>query len=236
MTALSRHLATSLFLATTTLSAFADEPVYQRVDFSTEVAREIANDQLNATLSLELSDKDPGRLAQQLTLAINDALKKSAAFRSVKASSGNQQTWPIYGSTITSSSKLESWRGRAEIRLESKDFKAAGELIGKLQEKLQLNGISFTVAPDTRRKVEDGLTTEAINSFRTRADTIRSAWSAKSYTLVQMSLGTASGGMPPPIMMRAAKMMDAESAPAPEFAGGETRLTVNISGSIELKP
>jgi len=236
MTALSLRLATSLFLATTTLAAFAETPVYQRVDFSTEVAREIANDQLNATLSLELSDKDPGRLAQQLTLAINDALKKSAAFPAVKASSGNQHTWPIYGSTITSSSKLESWRGRAEIRLESKDFKASGELIGKLQEKLQLNGINFTVAPDSRRKVEDGLTTEAITSFRTRADTIRTAWSAKSYKLVQMSLGTAGGGGPQPVMMRAAKMMDAESSPAPEFAGGESRLTVSVSGSIELQP
>lgn len=236
MTALSLRLATSLILATTGFAAYAEDPIYHRVDFSTEVAREIANDQLNATLSLELSDKDPGRLAQQLTLAINDALKKSTAYPSVKASSGNQQTWPIYGSTITSSSKLESWRGRSEIRLESKDFKAAGELIGKLQEKLQLNGITFTVAPDTRRKVEDSLTTEAINSFRTRADTVRTAWNAKNYKLVQMSLGTAGGGGPQPLMMRSAKVMDAESAPAQEFAGGETRLTVNVSGSIELQP
>jgi predicted secreted protein len=83
----------------TSLTVLADTPVYHRVDFSTEVARETVNDQLNATLSIELSDKDAGRLAQQLTLATNDALKKAAAFPQVKTSSGNQHTWPIYGST-----------------------------------------------------------------------------------------------------------------------------------------
>lgn len=236
MSAFSSRLATSLLLASMSLPALAETPVYQRVDFSTEVAREIANDQLNATLSIELSDKNPGRLAQQLTQATNEALKKSAAYPSVKASTGNQNSWPIYGTSITSSSKLEGWRGRAEIRLESRDFKAAGELIGVLQERLQLNGISFSVAPDTRQKLEDSLTTEAIASFRTRADTIRKAWNAKDYKLVQMSLGTGGGGQPQPLMMRAAKAMDAESVPASEFAGGETRLTVNVSGSIELQP
>lgn len=235
MKALSTRLIASLLLTSTSLTALAETPTYQRVDFSTEVARETANDQINATLSIELSDKDAGRLAQQLTIATNDALKKAAAFPQVKTSSGNQHTWPIYGSTLTSSSKLEGWRGRAEIRIESRDFKAAGELIGKLQEKLQLNGIHFSVAADTRRKLEDSLTAEAISSFRARAESVQTAWGAKGYKLVQMSLGTAGGGAPQPVMMRAAKMMD-ESAVTPEFAGGETRLTVNVSGSIELQP
>lgn len=216
--------------------AAAEPPVYQRVDFSSEVAREIPNDQMNATLSIELNDKDAGKLAQQLNLAINDAIKKASVYPSVKVSSGNQNTWPIYGSTLTTSSKLESWRGRAEIRLETKDFKAAGELIGKLQEKLQINGINFVVSPESRRKVEDSLTSEAIASFKARADAIRSAWSAKGYKLVQMSLGSAGGPMPYMPMMRTMKATEADGAPAQELAGGDTRLVVNVSGSIELQP
>jgi len=235
MKALSTRLAIGLLMTSTSLAAFAETPIYQRVDFSTEVARETANDQLNATLFIELSDKDPGRLAQQLTTVTNDALKKAITISQVKTSSGNQRTWPIYGSTLTSSSKLESWRGRSEIRLESRDFKAAGELIGKLQEKFQLMGINFSVAAETRRQLEDSLTTEAIGSFRARAESVQNAWGAKGYKLVQMSLGTAGGGgAPQPYLMRSAKVMD-ESA-TPDFAGGETRLTVNVSGSIELQP
>ncbi len=233
------YLAIPLLFALT-LPSFAatDSPLtYQRIDFSTEVSREIPNDQINATLSVELSDKDASKLARQITLLVNDALKTASAYPAVKASSGSQNTWPVYGSSLTSSSRLESWRGRAEIRLESRDFKAAGELIGKLQEKLQLNGLSFVVAADTRRKIEDDLTTEAIAAFKTRAETIRKAWAAKEYKLVQMSLGAAGG---PPVyapMMRAMKMADgAEAMPAHDIAGGETRLVVNVSGSIELQP
>jgi predicted secreted protein len=219
------------------ITANADTPLaYQRVDFSTEVARDISNDQMNATLSIELSDKDAGKLAQHITLVLNDSLKKAAAYPSVKATSGNQNTWPVYGSTLTSSSKLESWRGRAEIRLESKDFKAAGELISKLQEKLQMNGISFVVSADARNKTENSLTSEAITAFKTRAEAIRNAWSAKSYKLVQMNLGSAGGAAPYMPMMRTMKAAESDMAPAQDMAGGETRLVVNVSGSIELQP
>lgn len=218
------------------VTALADTPTYQRVDFSTEVAREIPNDQMNATLSIELSDKDAGKLAQQLATTINEAMKKAAAYPSVKVSSGNQNTWPVYGTTLTSSSKLESWRGRAEIRLETKDFKAAAELIGKLQEKLQINSINFVVSADSRRKVEDSLTAEAIAAFKVRAEAIRSAWNAKGYKLVQMSLGSAGGPMPYMPMMRTMKAAEADGVPAQDLAGGDTRLAVNVSGSIELQP
>ncbi len=221
------------------LPAFASTEVpltYQRVDFSTEVVRSIANDQMNASLSVELNDKDAGRLAQQITQTINDAMKKAAAYPAVKVTSGNQNTWPVYGSSLTSSSKLEIWRGRAEIRLESRDFKAAGELISRLQEKLQMNGISFVVSADTRSKTESELTAEAIAAFKTRAEAIRRAWAAKSYKLVQMSLGSAGSPVPYMPLMRAMKAADTESAPAQDLAGGETRLVVNVSGSIELQP
>lgn len=209
---------------------------YQRVDFNTEVAREIPNDQLNAVLSVELSDKDAGRLAQQIALVVNAAMKKAAAYPAVKATSGNQSTWPVYGDSLTSSSKLQTWRGRAEIRLESKDFKAASELIARLQEKMQLESLNFAVAPDTRRKVEENLTAEAIAAFRARADKISSAWNAKGYRLVQMHLGSAGGPVPYQPMMRAMKSMEAADAvPAQDMAGGETRLVVTVSGSIELQ-
>lgn len=234
----SLSLVTALVLAPLAIPAAAETPLpYQRVSFSTEVAREIPNDQMNAVLSVELSDKDPARLAQQIATVMNEAMKKAAAYPAVKATSGSQATWPVYGSTLTSSSKLESWRGRAEVRLESRDFKAASELIAKLQERLQLNGVTFSVAPDTRRKVEEAMTGEAIAAFRSRAETVRGAWAAKGYRLVDMNMGSAGGPQPYLPMVRGMKAMaDAESVPAQDMAGGETRLVVNVSGSIELQP
>ena len=116
-------LASCLLAAS--LPALAETPVQNRIDFQTEVEAVAPNDLLTANLSLESSNKNPTVLARELTQKINDALKLGLAFKTVKLTSGNQQTWPIY----SDKNKLESWRGRAEIRLESQDFKAAGELI-----------------------------------------------------------------------------------------------------------
>ena len=114
--------------------------------------------------------------------------------------------------------------------------KAAGELISRLQAKLQLNNLNFTVAPETRRELENQLISEAVSAFRARADKIKSAWNAKSYKLVQMNLGTTNNQQPQPMyMVRAAKMEMADAAPAADYAGGQSRLNVQVSGSIELE-
>lgn len=226
-----KPLLMSLLLASSL--SYADN-TYQRIDFQTEVDREISNDLLTATLSLESNNKNPTLLAKELTTAINDGLKQGQSFTTVKISSGNQQTWPIYNDK----NKLDGWRGRVELKVESKDFKAAGELISQLQTKLQLNRIDFSVAPETRRDVEKQLTAEGIAAFRQRADAIRTAWQAKGYKLVQMNLGTA-GNAPSPqpmFMMRAAKVeMASDAPPAADYAGGQTRLSVQVNGTIELE-
>jgi len=219
-------------LSTANLALASDhQSPRNRVDFQTEVSQVLPNDLMRATLSIELSDKNPGQLARALTLAMNESLAKGRNFNTVKLASGNQQSWPVYNDK----QKLENWRGRAELNLESKDFKAAGELLSQLQDKLQLQGLNFVVSEETRLAAEKKLTTDAIAAFREKADAVRQAWGAKSYSLVQMNLGSSGGGggYPRPPMMMMMKMADA--APAAEMAGGDSRVSVNVSGSIELK-
>jgi predicted secreted protein len=73
-------------------------------------------------------------------------------------------------------------------------------------------------------------------AFKTRADKIKTAWNAKGYKLVQMNLGTTNNQPPQPMyMMRAAKMEMADAAPAADYAGGQSRLNVQVSGTIELE-
>lgn len=224
-------LITALLM--TGLPAMADPAVYQRIDFQADAEGEVTNDLLIAVLSIELNNKSPALLARDLTQKTNSALKQGAAFPGVKLTSGNQQTWPIYNDK----NQQTGWRGRAEVKLESMDFKAAGELVSLLQNDLQLNNLNFAVSPKTRRDVENRLIDEAIQSFRQRADRIRSGWNAKSYKLVQMNLGTAGIAQPQPmVMMRAAKMGgEMDSAPAADYAGGQSRLSVQVNGTIELE-
>lgn len=224
-------LALALISATAVAQANVHSSPKNRIDFQTEVSQVLPNDLMRATLSIELSDKNPGQLARALTAAMNDALAKGRLFNTVKLSSGNQQNWPIYNDK----QRLDGWRGRAELNLESKDFKAAGELLSQLQDTLQLQGLNFVVSEESRIAAEKKLTTDAIAAFREKADTVRQAWGSKSYQLIQMNLGSSGGGggYPRPQMAMMMKMGDA--APAAEMAGGESRISVNVNGTIELK-
>ena len=211
--------------------ACAEAVSYNRVDFQVEVAREIENDLLTVHMTVEIQDAKLGRVAQQVTAALNDALKKASNFSTVKSSSGDQRTYPVYGNN----NQIDAWRGHGEIRLESHDFKAVGELIMQLQATMQLGGVQFTVAPDTRAKTENALIAEAIKAFQIRADAIRTALGAKSYKTVHFTINN--GNMPRPYpmaMMRSAAMTNA-AIPAPEFAGGDSLLTMQINGTIETQ-
>lgn len=213
------------------LWALAENEPYNRVDFQVEAAREVANDLLIANMSIEVQDKQPAQVARQINAALNDALKKAAAFGSVKASSGGQNTHPVYGKN----NQIDAWRGHAGLRLESRDFKSAGELIMQLQATLQLTGLSFTLSPESRTQLESDLLTEAIKAFQHRADTIRTAMGARAYRTVHFSIN---GGIPPVYaksMMRAAPMAMEADIPQPDFAGGDTRMTLQVSGTIELQ-
>ncbi|MDD2699937.1 MAG: SIMPL domain-containing protein [Sideroxydans sp.] len=208
--------------------AVAEPALYNRVDFQVEAAREVANDLLTATLAVDIQDKQPARIAQQMNATLNAALKKAAAFSTVKTSSGNQQTVPVYGRN----NQIDAWRGHGEIRIESRDFKAAGELIMALQTDMQLSGVQFGVAPDTRAQIENGLITDAIKAFQQRADAIRAAMGAKSYKTVHMGINSGMPNRPMPLM-RAASV--ASSFSEAEFASGESRMTVQINGTIETQ-
>lgn len=211
--------------------AHAENEPYNRVDFQVEAAREVANDLLVAGMSIEVQDKQPARVAQRINSALNDALRKAATFGNLKVTSGGQNTYPVYGKN----NQVDAWRGHAAIRLESRDFKAAGELIMQLQSTLQLNSLNFVLAPDTRTQSESELIAEAIKAFQQRADAIRSAFGSHSYKTMHLSIN---GGMPPAYprtMMRAAPMAMDAAIPQPEFAGGDTRITVQVSGTIELQ-
>ncbi len=220
------------FLLIAIAPAYAeDNNPYNRVDFNVEASREVQNDLLVAHMAIDVEDKLPANVAQKLNVALNDALKKAAKYTNIKTTSGNQSTYPLY----TNNSHVNGWHGRGELRLESRDFKAAGNLIAELQSTLQLSNVQFMISHDLREKVENDLITDAIHTFQSRADAVRLAMGAKSYRTVHFSINQGGSPQPYPMvaMMRGAAMADAVATP--EFAGGDSRLTVQINGTIETQ-
>jgi predicted secreted protein len=158
---------------------------------------------------------------------IAEALKLIRAKTGVSVKSGQQATYPVYGQA----QKIDGWRMRSELVLESKDQGSVSELLGKLQQmRLAVGNVNLLPSPETRRRVEDEATREAIRAFQSRAAVIAEQL-GKGWKLKQLNVQQG-GGMPQPMMMARGAMV-AEAAPAP-LEAGESLVTTNVSGQIEL--
>jgi len=224
-------IAGALGAATVFAQAPAEPVRFNQVDLQAEVSREVQNDLMNASLYAEASDPSAARVADQLNRLGAEALKTAGEFKTVKARSGYAQTYPVYDRA----NKLTGWRGRTEIRLESKDVQAMAALIGKLQSTMQLGGISFTVSPDLRRQTENELITDGVAAFRARADIAAKALGGRSYKIRRIGLNTG-GFAPGPRPMAAARMapQSAEVAP-PVFEAGTSIVNVVAAGTFEVE-
>src|SRR5713226_4752268 len=87
-----------IFLAAAGNARPAEEPLrYNVVDLQAEAQREIQNDVMTAALYVEQSGENPAQVSNSVNKIANEALRVAGDVKSVKASTGGYQTYPIYG-------------------------------------------------------------------------------------------------------------------------------------------
>ncbi|WP_180036970.1 MULTISPECIES: SIMPL domain-containing protein [unclassified Acinetobacter] len=229
---------TSLILASTlatgAFAAPAESMNYNVVNLSAEASREISNDEMHAVLYIEKSNKQPAELATQINQLMNQAIATARKYPTVKIETGAQSTYPIYDND---NRKLKEWRGRAQIRLESKDFKATSQLIAELQQHFQTQSLNFSISNEKRTNVENELMIEASKSFQQRAKTLTQAWNKANYQVVNLNINTnqySSQPIPRMAMLKAASSADV-AVPEQELQAGESSITVVVNGAIQMK-
>lgn len=197
------------------------------VELGAEASRAAPNDLARATLFAEATGAAPAEAARKVNAMMAEALALAKTTTRIKVQSGATQTYPVYAK----GGKIESWRMRSDLVLESADTALLSELVGKLQGNLGVASIALMPAPETRRKAENDATLDAIAAFRARAKLVAEAF-GKPYRIKQMNIGQ-QGYRPPVPMMRAAPTAAMEMAPMPMEAG-ESAVSVTISGQIEI--
>jgi predicted secreted protein len=211
-------------------AAAEDAPRYNQIHFQVERSRPVDNDRMHAVLSYTAEDDDAARLADQVNRAMDSALKTAKARPKVEVRTGSYRTWPVYDKN-----RIRRWRATQELLLEGADFAELGNLIGQLQERLQVGSIHFSVSPARRAAVEDELIALALDAFKRRAELVRKQFAAKGYRLVNVAINT--GDTQPVPLMRGMAMeaaMDKAVAP-PALEAGTSTLSVNAGGMIELQ-
>ncbi len=209
--------------------AAEETPHYNQIHFQVERSRPVENDRMQAVLSVTAEDENAARLADQINRTTAWALQTAKAQRKVDVRTTNYQTYPVYDK-----SKIRRWRGTQELVLEGSDFTALSNLIGQLQERLQVTTINFSLSPMQRAAAEDELITQALEAFKQRAELVRKQLAAKGYRIVDVFIDTGAA-QPMPIVRRAGAMAAAEVVAPPAVQGGASTLTVTVRGVIELQ-
>lgn len=204
------------------------ETLFNLVGVSAQAEREVANDTLTAVMAVDAEGNDPVALADGANRAMREALKLAQAYRGVKARSLNYQTWPVYDK-----SRIVRWRVRQELRLESRVFAEATELIGKLQSTLVVSSLAVGLSMEARKQAENALIVEALAAFHERAEIVREAQKAKGYRVKDLQINT--GGGAQPRMYSAQRGGVAASVAAPSVEPGASTIQVNVSGTVQLQ-
>jgi predicted secreted protein len=203
---------------------------WPQATLSAEASTVVAQDTVKITLATELTDASQAKVSAELGATLNEIMKraKADAAPGVKVYSGTYSLYP----TTDKNGKIASWRGRAEVILESNDFAAASKLASKLDDRAPIASLAFSVSRDARAKAEQSLLAQAVKSFQSKALALTRAFDFSTYTLRSVELGGlgVQPYQPAPRMMA----MAADKVAVP-LEGGTERVTVSVRGSIVLQ-
>jgi len=226
-----RRLAALVCLLAVAVPAHAndDDVRYNQFRLSAQQSESVSNDTMHVTLNTYAEMQDAAKLATRINGEMEWALNIAKQYPDVKVSTGSYQTWPVTRKEVTS-----AWRGQQDLMLESKDTEKLGKLSARLQEKLKIKSMSFSVSDEKRMSVENRLIDAALDAFKQRADIIGKNLKASGYRFVDVNVGTSA--QRPPVMYQArmaSVSMEASDSVAVE--GGESDIQVTVSGSVELQ-
>jgi len=218
--------------AVTAAAQSGQQPYFNVVTLETSATADVPTDTLTVTLFTEEQGPDPAQLATRVNARIDEALAKAKAQPKVEAHSGNYQTSPIYDRA----SQITGWRIRAEIVLESRDFKAVGTLSGALQPAMKLASMVFSLSRAAREAAESALLAEALGRFQEKARAVAKSLGFPGYQLGQIVVRS-EGPTRPPIAYRTMAATAEAAMPAPvPTEGGKNAVTVFVSGTVVLGP
>lgn len=237
-TSVGAALLALIFAAGLPLATSAQNAVVLQYDIyklSSEAFVEINNDLMTATLAVLNEDKDPAVLADKINSTAAWAVNILRPFVTITAKTRDYQTYPRYDSSQTR--RLIGWRASQIIELETDDFEAAGKAIQQLQERLRVQSISLSAKAATRETASDLLISKALSSFKDRARLIQKNMNAGGFKIVEIDIQTGQAG-PATFTESGAAMSEmslryVENEPAIE--AGTTRVTVRVSGRIQLQ-
>jgi predicted secreted protein len=221
-------LVISLVLLCFSFSAFTDDdPLFNQVNLQAQVERDIPNDQLIVMLAAEEEGKEAAKIANKINQDMDWALVIARQHKSIESSTQAYNTYPIYDKR-----SVIGWRAVQQLELKSTNITELSELVGKLQERLQVKNMHFSPTRETRVEYENELIEEAMLAFKQRVEIIKKHMDEKNVRIVNLHVNT--GGRYPQPIYAETRMMTMDSKSAPAVEAGTSNITVTVSGSVQF--
>lgn len=210
-------------------SSLADELNYNIYQLTSSVQEQVKNDTMKVTFNASHQAPDSSSVNQVVNKQMAQALKLLKATTDIDYQTGNYQTYPTY-----QQQKISGWRASQQLIVSSKDIAKLTKLVGQLQQYLKISSMGFDVSESQRQQFGQKLSIKALEQFKQRASLIQSTMGADSYQIVNVAVNTGGNYMPMANAMARPQMMMEKSMAAPEVAGGNSTVSVSVSGKIQL--
>jgi len=219
---------TLLLLLTIASFTGAEELNYNLVNLSGFAQKQIDNDVLIVTL-LSAAEADS---AQEAAGIVNRQMKWAHGIikdmKEIKMQTLNYQTRPKYQNKV-----IAGWSASQQLLLQSQEIDTLSQVVGTLQEKLQVSSMHFGISPERKKEHSDELITRALAAFRAKAQMVAANIGAQDFRFVTVSINENT----PPVPRQRGFAMEAmamSAADAPQVEAGESRISVRVDGTIQL--
>lgn len=215
------------FFGFSAVCAQAEELNYNLYSLQASVSGDIAND----LMIVNLVATHQSARAEEASAAVNRDMTWALGhidIDRVSTRTDGYNTSPQYRND-----KITHWTVTQNLRLESEDFEFLTDLVTELQSRLQVRSMSFAVKPETREAMENALIAEVLDAYRQRAQIVADSMQADAYEMVNTHINTQSSYSPVYSRAQASRLSSyADESVAVE--AGESKLTVSVSGEIQL--
>lgn len=211
-------------------SAMADQQtIYDQYSLQASAEGDVENDLMRVRMAVQHEDRDAAALADKVNTDMQWALEHLARFESIRYKTENYSTHPKY-----EQQRVVGWTSSQTVALDSSDFDAIKEAVQILQGRLQVRNMVFQPRDDTRRKTEDELINQALDNLKHRAGIVQQNMGASGYRIMHLNIDTGHR-VARHARMEGTMMRSTAADAAPAVEGGESKISVSVSGQIQLQ-
>jgi len=212
----------------------ADMPKGTRISLSAVAETALPNDEVVVHFRVQAEGNKPAPLREQVN-AISEKIKQRLEKENdVKLTTTSRRLEPLWEyNKLARKRERVGWRMLQTGLITSTRLDAVPEWLDDIEKTgAQLSGLQFRISSPTLHDARDALRLQAIRSFRSQARGIARGLDAKSFRIIRLQTSGQQPVYPVRRDMAAVAMKESRSEPA--LSAGESRLSVTVSGEIEV--